>query len=128
MAGYAGCALLLIAVLTWFFIWQVMGGPVKARNKEPSVWPRGELGYQIEVEWEGEIGELAHSFNAVSNQLKAKHNENEAWTRTLEQRVEQKPRELKRAHEQWWHTERMASIGTIAAVLHMQSTILCRGS
>jgi len=64
-----------------------------------------------------EIGELAHSFNAMSNQLKAEHNENLAWTRTLEQRVEQKTRELKRAHEHALHTEKMASIGKMAAVL-----------
>jgi two-component system NtrC family sensor kinase len=40
-----------------------------------------------------------------------------AWTRTLEQRVEQKTRELKRAHEHALHTEKMASIGKMAAVL-----------
>jgi two-component system NtrC family sensor kinase len=53
----------------------------------------------------------------MSNQLKAEHNENVAWTRTLEQRVEQKTRELKRAHEHALHTEKMASIGKMAAVL-----------
>jgi two-component system, NtrC family, sensor kinase len=37
--------------------------------------------------------------------------------RTLEQRVEQKTRELKRAHEHALHTEKMASIGKMAAVL-----------
>jgi two-component system NtrC family sensor kinase len=53
----------------------------------------------------------------MSNQLEAEHNENVAWTRTLEQRVEQKTRELKRAHEHALHTEKMASIGKMAAVL-----------
>ena len=117
MIIYTGCALLLIAVLTWFFIWEVVGHPVKALERGTERLAAGELGYQIDVKSQDEIGELAQSFNAMSNQLKAEHNENIAWTRTLEQRVDQKTRELKRAHEHALHTEKMASIGKMAAVL-----------
>lgn len=117
MIAYTGCALLLIAVLSWFFVWEVVGRPVKALERGTERLAAGDLGYQIEVRSQDEIGELAHSFNAMSNQLKAEHNENVAWTRTLEQRVEQKTRELKRAHEHALHTEKMASIGKMAAVL-----------
>jgi two-component system, NtrC family, sensor kinase len=117
MIVYTGCALLLIAVLSWFFVWQVVGRPVKALERGTERLAAGDLGYQIDVHSKDEIGELAHSFNAMSNQLEAEHNENVAWTRTLEQRVEQKTRELKRAHEHALHTEKMASIGKMAAVL-----------
>ncbi len=117
MILYTGCALLLIAVLSWFFIWQVVGRPVKALTRGTEHLAAGDLGYQIEVHSGDEIGELAHSFNGMSCQLHAEHNENVAWTRTLEQRVDQKTRELKRAHEHALHTEKMASIGKMAAVL-----------
>ncbi|HTT17881.1 MAG TPA: ATP-binding protein [Candidatus Sulfotelmatobacter sp.] len=117
MIVYTGCALLLIAVLSWFFVWQVVGRPVKALDRGTERLAAGDLGYQIDVRSKDEIGELAHSFNAMSNQLKAEHSENIAWTRTLEQRVDQKTRELKRAHEHALHTEKMASIGKMAAVL-----------
>jgi len=117
MIVYTGCALLLIAVLSWFFVWQVVGRPLKALERGTERLAAGDLGYQIDVRSRDEIGELAHSFNAMSNQLEAEHNENVAWTRTLEQRVEQKTRELKRAHEHALHTEKMASIGKMAAVL-----------
>ncbi len=117
MIVYTACALLLIALLTWFFIWEVVGRPVKALERGTERLAAGELGYQIDVTSQDEIGELAQSFNAMSNQLKAEHNENIAWTRTLEQRVDQKTRELKRAHEHALHTEKMASIGKMAAVL-----------
>jgi len=30
MIAYTGCALLLIALLSWFFIWRVVGRPVQA--------------------------------------------------------------------------------------------------
>jgi two-component system, NtrC family, sensor kinase len=117
MIAYTGCALLLIALLSWFFIWQVVGHPVKALERGTERLAAGDLGYQIEVHSNDEIGELANSFNGMSRQLHAEHNENVAWTHTLEQRVEQKTRELKRAHEHALHTEKMASIGKMAAVL-----------
>jgi len=117
MIAYTGCALLLISVLSWFFVWEVVGRPVKALTRGTEHLTEGDLGYQIEVESEDEIGELARSFNDMSSQLKSEHKENVAWTRTLEQRVEQKTRELKRAHEHALHTEKMASIGKMAAVL-----------
>src|SRR5437660_3962596 len=117
MIAYTGCGLLLIALLSWFFVWEVVGRPVKALERGTERLAAGDVGFQIDVRSNDEIGELAHSFNAMSNQLKAEHNENVAWTRMLEQRVEQKTRELKRAHEHALHTEKMASIGKMAAVL-----------
>ncbi len=117
MIAYTGCALLLIAVLSWFFVWRVVGRPVKALERGTQRLAAGDLGYQIDVHSKDEIGELAHSFNEMSLQLHAEHKENLAWTHTLEERVEQKTRELKRAHEHALHTEKMASIGKMAAVL-----------
>lgn len=117
MIAYTGCALLLIAVVSWFFVWQVVGRPVKALERGTERLAAGDLGYQIEVHSNDEIGELANSFNSMSRQLQAERNENVSWTHTLEERVEQKTRELKRAHEHALHTEKMASIGKMAAVL-----------
>jgi two-component system NtrC family sensor kinase len=117
MMVYTGCALLLIALVSWFFVWQVLGRPVKALERGTERLAAGDLGYQIEVHSKDEIGELASSFNSMSRQLHSEHDENVAWTHTLEQRVEQKTRELKRAHEHALHTEKMASIGKMAAVL-----------
>jgi two-component system NtrC family sensor kinase len=117
MIIYTSVALLLIAVLSWFFVWRVVAVPLKVLDKGTHVLAAGDLGYQINLQSKDEIGELADSFNRMSFQLQAEHTENEAWTRTLEQRVDQKTRELKRAHEHALHTEKMASIGKMAAVL-----------
>jgi two-component system, NtrC family, sensor kinase len=117
MIAYTACGLVLIAVLSWFFVWRVVGRPVQALERGTERLKAGDLGHQIKVESEDEIGDLARSFNDMSSQLKAEHTENVAWTHTLEQRVEQKTRELRRAHEHALHTEKMASIGKMAAVL-----------
>jgi two-component system, NtrC family, sensor kinase len=117
MIVYTGCALLLIAGLSWFFIWRVVGDPVKALERGTERLAAGELGYQIDVRSQDEIGELAQSFNEMSRQLQTERAQNLAWTHTLEARVEQKTGELKRAHEHALHTEKMASVGKMAAVL-----------
>lgn len=117
MIAYTACALLLITVLSWFFVWRVVGVPVKALTRGTERLAEGDLGYQIEVQSKDEIGELAHSFNDMSRELQFEHNANLAWTQSLESRVEEKTRELKRAHEHALHTEKMASIGKMAAVL-----------
>jgi len=117
MILYTACALLLIAILSWFFVWRVVAAPVQALERGTERLAAGDLGYQIDVRSHDEIGQLANSFNDMSLQLQAEHTQNVAWTRTLEERVEQKTRELKRAHEHALHTEKMASIGKMAAVL-----------
>jgi len=117
MKVYTAGALLLIAVMSWFFVWKIVGRPVQALRRGTEHLAAGDLGYQIAAGSNDEIGELARSFNDMSSQLKKEHNENVAWTHTLEERVDQKTRELKRAHEHALHTEKMASIGKMAAVL-----------
>lgn len=117
MIAYTGCALLLIAFLSWFFVWIVVAKPVHALKRGTERLAAGDLGYQIDVQSVDEIGELANSFNGMSRELQTARQQNFAWTRTLEERVEEKTRELKRAHEHALHTEKMASIGKMAAVL-----------
>lgn len=119
MILYTGCALLLIACVSWIFIRHVVDKPVKALRRGTQHLSDGELGFQIDIDIRShdEIGELARSFNKMSRQLQIERNENLAWTLTLEARVEQKTSELKRAHEHALHTEKMASLGKMAAVL-----------
>jgi hypothetical protein len=48
--------------------------------------------------------------------------------RTLEERVDEKARQLKGAQEEMLRVERMTSIGKLAAVVAQKSTIPSRGS
>jgi len=117
MLYYTAGALLIVAVLSWLFVWRVVGKPIKALEKGTEHLSRGELGYQIEVQSHDEVGDLAHSFNGMSLQLRAANEEIVTWAKTLEDRVEQKTKELKRAHDHMLHVEKMASIGKMAAVV-----------
>jgi two-component system NtrC family sensor kinase len=117
MLAYTVFAMLAVSFLSWLFVWQVVGKPVKALKAGTEHLAEGALGYQIEVDSKDEVGELAHSFNQMSLQLRAANEEIVAWARTLEDRVDQKTLELKRAHEHVLHVEKMASIGKMAAVV-----------
>lgn len=117
LVAYTLVAVLLIAFLSWQFVWQVVNKPVKRLTAGTQKLSAGERGYQITVRSNDELGELAESFNRMSLQLRRDEDEITAWARTLEDRVEEKTRELKRAHEHVLQVEKMASVGKLAAVV-----------
>ncbi|MGB8012575.1 MAG: ATP-binding protein [Terriglobales bacterium] len=117
MFYYTVGAMLAIVVLSWLFVWRVVDIPINALKSGTEHLAHGELGYQIEVQSEDEVGDLARSFNGMSVQLRAANEEIVKWTKTLEDRVEEKTAELQRAHDHVLHVEKMASIGKMAAVV-----------
>jgi two-component system, NtrC family, sensor kinase len=117
MLVYTLIALIDISLLSWLFVWRLVGQPLKRLKSGTKQLADGNLGYQLEVDSTDEAGELATSFNRMSLQLRSANEEIVAWTRTLEDRVDQKTRELKRAHEHMLHVEKMATMGKMAAVV-----------
>jgi two-component system, NtrC family, sensor kinase len=117
MGAYTVVAVLLIAVLTGIFIWRMVHIPVKKLTGGTERLAHGQLGYQLDIVSRDELGELALSFNQMSRQLREAHEETDAWAQMLEARVDEKTRELKHAHEQVMQSEKMASIGKLAATV-----------
>ncbi len=117
MLAYTAAAMLLVALLSWLFVWRVVGRPIKALEKGTEHLSRGQLGYQIEVRSRDEVGDLARSFNGMSLQLRAANEEIVTWAKTLEDRVDEKTKELRSAHDHMLHVEKMASLGKMAAVV-----------
>jgi two-component system, NtrC family, sensor kinase len=117
MLSYTAAAVLLVAVLSWLFVWRVVHKPIQGLKKGTEHLSRGDLGYQIAVQSRDEVGELAASFNELSKQLFAAKEQVFQWTKTLEDRVEQKTMELRSAHDHVLHVEKMASVGKMAAVV-----------
>jgi two-component system NtrC family sensor kinase len=117
MLSYTIVAMLAVGFLSWLFIWKFVAEPLRALEKGTEQLAQGDLGYQIAPTSHDELGDLAQSFNSMSLQLHAANEEVVSWARTLEDRVDQKTCELKRAHDQMLHAEKMASIGKMAAVV-----------
>lgn len=117
MLLYTSIAAIGVGLISLAFVWRVVHDPIRALKSGTEQLTQGELGYQISFSANDEFGDLATSFNQMSLQLRAANEEITAWARTLEERVDEKTAELKRAHETMLHVEKMASIGKMAAVV-----------
>ena len=117
MLIYFSVALLALVVVSGLFVGKVVHAPLRILKYGTDRVARGELGAQIPIMSNDEIGEVAQSFNEMSNKLQLAQAEITAWARTLEERVDEKTRELKQAHQRMLHVEKMATIGKMAAVV-----------
>ncbi len=117
MLIYTAAAVVVIAFLSFLFVWRLVQVRMKLLKRGTEKLRRGELGYQIDIHSKDEIGEVAQSFNRMSSELLDAREEITAWTHTLEGRVEEKTRELKRAHEQMMTVQKTLTIGEMAAVV-----------
>jgi len=115
---YTILAILGVALVSAAFVRHTLHGPLSELMKGTKQIGAGALGYQIHLgPRQGELTELATSFNTMSSQLKEARNEINAWNQSLKDRVDEKTRELTGAHEEMSRVERMASIGKLAAVV-----------
>jgi two-component system NtrC family sensor kinase len=115
---YHICLLMVIIASTCgLFVWAFVHVPVKALIRGTERIRAGDLGYRIPMQARAEMGRLASSFNEMAADLGEAHGELKEWTRTLEERVEEKTRTLQQAQETLVGREKMASLGTLAAVV-----------
>ena len=83
---------------------------------------QGKLDTRLEVSTDDELGELAKSFNAMASSLSAARGEITQhtsqimeWNENLEQRVEEKTRELREAQDLLLRSRALAAIGSLGA-------------
>ena len=117
MFGYTTVSLIAVVALSGLFVWIVVHNPLRELEMGTERIASGDLGYQITVHAQDEVGQVAQSFNDMSNRLQVAQAEITAWAHTLEERVDEKTRELKQAHQHMLHVEKMATIGKMAAVV-----------
>jgi two-component system NtrC family sensor kinase len=77
----------------------------------------GQFDYEIPVHEHDEIGELAASFKRMTERLKKADEEIKELIRTLEEKVEERTKELKVAQLQIIQSEKLASIGKLSATI-----------
>jgi len=77
----------------------------------------GDLSTRIEVAGGHELARLADDFNRMAEDLSQAQREVEVWSSTLEEKVEQRTEELRRAQHQVQHMEKMASLGKLSATV-----------
>jgi two-component system NtrC family sensor kinase len=75
----------------------------------------GDLNHKVKIHSKDEIGELASAFNQMTERLKAANKELVDWGTTLEKKVEDRTRELVEMQAQLIQSEKLASLGKLAA-------------
>ncbi len=76
-----------------------------------------DLDYEVDVVATDDIKDMALTFNRMTKKLKGAQQELQQWSNTLEEKVEEKTRELENAQRQMIFVEKMASMGKLAAVV-----------
>jgi len=69
----------------------------------------------LELDADDELGELARSFHSMRERQKAATAEIREFTETLERRVEERTRQLRQTEEKLIQSDRLASLGQLAA-------------
>ena len=113
-AGLAGlCTLFLLGLLA--FVARQITRPLGVMVEATDRIARGDLGHHVELSGRDEIAQLAHAFNAMTEDLHNAREDLTQWGRTLERRVEERTRQLREAQDQLIQSEKVASLGKMAA-------------
>jgi len=114
---FTAFAVVLICAVSIWFIWAVVYRPIRGLINGTHRVADGDLTYRLPVNSADELGDLAISFNKMTTELASANREITEWARTLEDRVDKKTRELERAHTSLVRSEKMASLGKLAATV-----------
>lgn len=110
LAWFLAAAVVLGSGLAVAFIWIVVYRPVKELIDGTHRVADGDLSYRLPVRSEDELGDLARSFNKMTEVVAGVQAE-------IEERVRRKTAELERIHKTLLTSEKMASIGKLAATV-----------
>jgi two-component system NtrC family sensor kinase len=113
MIGLA--TLLSLACLILFLMNRFLNQPVKRLIEGTHRVAQGDLDFQIPIHTEDELSIFARSFNQMTQDLKRAKRALTEWASRLEQLVDERTRDLREAQERLVRSEKMASVGKLAA-------------
>jgi len=110
----AGLGVLIVLLLT-YLLTRAMILPLEEMVSATKRIAGGDLDQGVAVYSGGEIGHLAVNFNKMLESLKSMKAEQEHWAHTLEKKVEERTSELMAMQTQMAQSEKLASMGRLAA-------------
>ncbi|MCL4492976.1 MAG: ATP-binding protein [Nitrospirae bacterium] len=112
---YVFVFLSVISVVLCAILWKFVSTPVSILAEGMKRVAAGDLEHKVEINTRDEMGELAKCFNSMTSDLSRAKTELIEWGHTLERKVEEKTEAIKKAQEQLIQSEKLASLGRMAA-------------
>jgi two-component system, NtrC family, sensor kinase len=105
----------IVVLALTYFITRSMIHPLEEMVKASNRIAAGDLDHSVAISSRDEIGILANSFNKMLASIKTMKLELEEWGRTLEEKANKRTEELVAVRTQMAQSEKLASIGRLAA-------------
>jgi signal transduction histidine kinase/ActR/RegA family two-component response regulator len=105
----------LLAVLLTILIVQVVVQPIKRMAAATSRIAEGDLEESIVVHTKDEVGDLARSFNRMTQKLRGSRDALERYSAELEEMVKQRTVQLEQAQSQLVQAEKMSAMGELVS-------------
>jgi two-component system NtrC family sensor kinase len=113
--GLAFGFIILAGLLVSYLINRMIYLPLRDLEEGATRLASGDLVKKIPVRSSDEFGQLATSFNSMTDALRQSHVDLRSWGRTLERKVEEARQELRIAQAETARSEKLASVGLLAA-------------
>ena len=107
--------IVLIGIFIVFFTRYFVSKPIERLIEGTQAVSAMKLDQPIEIRSSEELSELASSFNLMRERLQEAVSKNTELTQNLESKVEERTAQLQAAHEKLKTSDRLASLGTLAA-------------
>ena len=110
------CIMLLLTGGSLTFLTQrLVNRPVQRLVRHTSLVSAGDLNSKVPASSGDELGELAKALNKMTENLKLAHEELTGWGYSLEEKVEERTKEIKKIEVQLRRSEKLASLGKLVA-------------
>lgn len=115
LTAYVIIFVVAVSLFLGIILYKIVSRPVQVLAEGMGKVASGDLDYSVPIESSDEMGLLATTFNSMIHDLKAARDQREKWTQMLEEEVAKKTEEIQRTHDSLVQTEKLASLGRMAA-------------
>jgi two-component system NtrC family sensor kinase len=115
LTAYVIVFITAISLALGIILYKIVSKPVSDLTNGMDKVALGNLDYSVPIQSRDEMGMLATTFNSMIKDIKAARDQRERWTQTLEEEVRKKAEEIQKTHASLVQTEKLASLGRMAA-------------
>jgi two-component system NtrC family sensor kinase len=117
MGTFIGMAVLSVIILLVILtvITSTIINPLKKLVVATNEIAKGDLDHKVRTNLKDEIGQLANSFNQMTDDLNKANQKLIHWGKTLEKQVDERTKKIKEMQDSLIQSEKLASLGKMAA-------------